>query len=238
MENLKSNNIILGLILGLSLILSTLLLGNSFINVREMDRTVTVKGLSEKEVKADIAIWPLKFSTGENDLTLLYQNLESKTQRIKSFLKKMGFEDQEITINAPSIHDKLTARYGGQQNYKFRYTADRVLSVYSSKIDLIIKSQQKLVELVSSGIAISASDYDTKPQYLFNGLNNLKPQMIEEATKKAREVAIKFAEDSGSQLGKIKKARQGQFSIVDRDSNTPQIKKVRVVSTVEYYLAD
>lgn len=96
----------------------------------------------------------------------------------------------------------------------------------------------KLVDLGKKGIVIAAQNYDSRTEYIFTGLNNIKPEMVEEATILAREVAEKFAKDSNSKLGKIKKARQGQFSIQNRDSNTPYIKKVRVVSTLEYYLSD
>ena len=97
---------------------------------------------------------------------------------------------------------------------------------------------KKVVELVKEGIAISGQDYKNKTEFLFTDLNKIKPAMIEEATKNAREVARKFAKDSGSRLGKIKNASQGQFSINDRDTSTQYIKKVRVVSTIKYYLSD
>ena len=97
---------------------------------------------------------------------------------------------------------------------------------------------KNLVELGKQGIAISGQDYNAKTEFLFTKLNEIKPEMVEEATKNAREVAERFAKDSKSRLGKIKRAKQGQFSIKDRDRNTPYIKKVRIVSTVEYYLSD
>ena len=96
----------------------------------------------------------------------------------------------------------------------------------------------QLSELGKQGIVLTGNNYAAQPEYLFTRLNSIKPQMIEEATRKAREVAEKFAQDSDSTLGKIRKARQGQFSISSRDNNNPQIKKVRVVSTIEYYLSD
>jgi hypothetical protein len=96
----------------------------------------------------------------------------------------------------------------------------------------------KLVELGKQGIAISGENYESKTVFLFTKLNDIKPVMIEEATKNARTVAEKFAQDSKSKLGRIRSASQGQFSIDDRDSNTPFIKKVRVVSTIQYYLSD
>jgi hypothetical protein len=96
----------------------------------------------------------------------------------------------------------------------------------------------RLSELGKQGIVLSGGDYQSQPEYLFTRLNEVKPEMIEEATRQAREVAQKFAADSQSTLGRIRHASQGQFSIADRDRNNPHIKKVRVVSTVEYYLSD
>ena len=94
----------------------------------------------------------------------------------------------------------------------------------------------RMGELLKQGIAISANDYDTRVQYEFTSLNKIKPQMIEEATKNAREAAEKFAKDSDSKLGKIKNASQGLFTIEDRDPSTPYIKKVRVVTSVDFFL--
>ena len=105
-------------------------------------------------------------------------------------------------------------------------------------MDLIRKLISSQGELLKQGVAITSGDYRYNVQYEYTGLNKIKPQMIEEATKNARQAAEKFAEDSDSKLGKIRKANQGQFSITDRDANTPYIKKVRVVTTIDYSLED
>ena len=120
----------------------------------------------------------------------------------------------------------------------FRYAATAVVTLYTGKVEAVRSAMAKLVELGKQGIAISGQDYQTRTEFLFTELNSIKPAMIEEATRNARQVAEKFAQDSNSRLGKIRRAQQGQFSISDRDSNTPYIKKVRVVSTLEYYLSD
>ncbi|WP_244927302.1 SIMPL domain-containing protein [Rheinheimera mesophila] len=137
----------------------------------------------------------------------------------------------------PQIVDRQAGFYDPNAN-QLRYTASSTVTVYSSNVDLVHQAMAKLLELSKTGIAIAGQDYDSKPEFIFSGLNELKPDMIEEATRNAREVATKFAADSDSKLGKIKMASQGQFSITDRDSNTPYIKKVRVVATVDYYLSD
>jgi hypothetical protein len=230
--------IILGAFLCLGLIVLGYLISSSVIGIKALDRTVTVKGLSEREVPANRAIWPIKFSEADNDLSHLYSVIQQKTELVVAFLKKNGFEDNEISILAPAILDRQAQGYVDPNKVKFRYTASSTITVYTTKVDSIRETMKKLVELGKQGIAIGGQDYQTRTEYLFTELNRIKPEMIEAATKKAREVAEKFAKDSNSRLGKIKRARQGQFSITNRDSNTPYIKKVRIVSTLEYYLSD
>jgi len=204
---------------------------------KQYDRSVTVKGLSQKEFKADIVLWPIKFVTLDSDLVKLNNRVDEYTNLILDFLEKNGIKKDEITIQAPSITDKLANDYSNK-NFQYRYVANRVINIYSKDVDKIRENISKLTSLINKGIVFRFNDYDTRVEYIFTKLNEVKPQMIEESTKKAREVAIKFAKDSNSKLGKIKKARQGQFSISNRDKNTPYIKKVRVVSTIEYYLSD
>jgi hypothetical protein len=238
MEGTAKNSFILGLFLFAGLAVLGYQLGSSAIKFKEYERTVSVKGLSEKELPADVAIWPIQFTSADNDLSALYNTLERDTRRILAFLKTNGFTDAEITVSAPAITDKLAQQYGGNLKIEIRYTATQTVTVYSKKIDAVRATMNKLVELGKGGIVFSGGNYGLKTEFMFTGLNEVKPEMIEEATRKAREVAEKFAKDSRSSLGKIKRASQGQFSITDRDKNTPHIKKVRVVSTVEYYLSD
>ena len=229
---------ILGAFLCVGLIILGYLLSSGAVRFKGMDRTVTVKGLAEREVPANIAIWPIKFDEANNDLNQLYSEIQTKSELIIEFLKKNGFSNDEISIAQPSILDKQAQGYGDTSKIKFRFTASTTITVYTEKVSNVMESMKKVVELGKHGIAISGQDYQNKSEFLFTDLNRIKPEMIEEATKNAREVAIKFARDSNSKLGKIKKAWQGQFSIENRDSSTLHIKKVRVVSTIEYYLSD
>lgn len=224
-------------ILAAGMVAGSAILASSLIEFRAMERVVQVKGLSEREVAADSVIWPIKFNDVDNNLTTLVANLERKNEQIQAFLKLQGFSQKEITIAVPQIVDRQAGYYDPNAN-QMRYTASSTVTVYSSNVDLVHQAMAKLLELSKTGIAIAGQDYDSKPEFIFSGLNELKPDMIEEATRNAREVATKFAADSDSKLGKIKTASQGQFSITDRDSNTPYIKKVRVVATVDYYLSD
>ncbi|MGX6592017.1 SIMPL domain-containing protein [Cetobacterium ceti] len=229
-----------GLILGVSIFLglSSLgyLLGNSYLKGKELNRVVSVKGLAEKEVKANIVLWPIDFRVTGNNLERIYDSLEKDNNKIIGFLESKGITKDEITVSAPKIEDK--ALYGDMNKMEFRYIANGTITVYSTKVDLVYKLTNEIGELVKENIALNTNQYGSYVDYIYTGLNSIKPSMIETATKNAREVAEKFAKDSNSTLGKIKNANQGQFIIENRDQHNPQIKKVRVVSTVEYYLTD
>ncbi|WP_064435786.1 MULTISPECIES: SIMPL domain-containing protein [Pseudoalteromonas] len=238
MNKSQSNSLtVAAAVLAVGLLGLGLILKSAAIDVKNMERTVTVKGLAEIEVAADTVIWPLQFSDADNDLEKLVARIEQKNDAVIAFLKLHGFDDDEISRGAQSIVDKQAREYGAE-NQQFRYIARASVTVYSSQPDKVKNALAKVGQLAKQGIAIVQDSYDTRIEYLFTGLNDVKPAMVQEATEKAREVAIKFAKDSQSKLGKIKTARQGQFSISNRDSNTPQLKKVRVVTSVEYYLSD
>lgn len=230
--------VLLGTLLCVGLATMGLLLSEGIIKFRDMERVVSVKGLSERDMPADVAIWPIRFTEVSNDLSELYGSLESKNDKVNNFLRQQGFKVDEISVSVPAIQDRQAQGFSEEQVRNGRYAGTSTLTVYSNDIEMVRKAMSNLAQLGQNGIAISGQDYDVKTQFLFTKLNDIKPAMIEEATRNAREVAEKFAHDSGSKLGKIKRASQGQFSIDDRDSNTPYIKNVRIVSTVEYYLVD
>ena len=201
------------------------------------DRVVTVKGLAEMEVPANKVTWPLMYKEVGNDLSTLYNKISNTNKTIVDFLKQKGITEEEISINAPEIIDMQAERYVGE-NKTYRYNVTTVITVTSNKVDLVRDLISEQGELLKQGIAITGGDYRYNIQYDYTSLNEIKPQMIEEATKNAREAAQKFAKDSDSELGKIKRATQGQFSIDNRDANTPYIKRIRVVTTIEYSLED
>ena len=205
----------------------------SFVN---RDRIVTVKGLAEREVKADRVIWPVGYRELGNDLQDVYKQIEVRQNQVLTFLKKAGLTDAEISVTAPKVSDAQAEGYGSQEK-KFRYNMVQSITVTTDKVDLVLDLMKRQSELLKDGVAL-ANDYSWQTSYQFTGLNTIKPAMIEEATKNARTAAEKFAGDSGSTLGKIRRANQGQFSISDRDGFTPYLKNVRVVTTVEYFLKD
>lgn len=212
--------------------------GNAILAAKKLERTVTVKGLAEREVPANQAIWPIRYTVASNDLADLTSQLERSTQLILNFLERHGFKEDEISVTAPSITDKRAQSYGDASREAFRFVAAHVVTVFTERVDAVRTTRESLLDLSRQGVAVTSDDYQARVEYLYTNLNEIKPVMIEEATRAAREVAEKFAQDSRSKLGKIRQANQGQFSISDRDSNTPHIKNVRVVSTLEYYLVD
>ena len=205
----------------------------SFVN---RDRIVTVKGLSERQVKADRVIWPVGFRELGDDLQDVYGRIEKRKDQVVAFLKEAGLTDAEIEVASPQVTDAQAAMYANQKS-RYRYSMTQTVTVSSDKVDLVRDLLVRQSDLIKAGVTL-VGDYSWRTSFQFTGLNTVKPAMIEEATKNARASAEKFAQDSGSSLGKIRRANQGQFSITDRDSNTPYIKSVRVVTTVEYFLKD
>lgn len=228
---------ILGLTVGVGLLLLGIQIKRGFNDVSENRRTVTVRGLSEQEVYANNVTWPIVSKEVGNDLASIYDNLEATNKIILKFLKDNGISDDEISINAPQVLDLQADRYNSGTS-PFRYNVTNVIVVTSSKVEEVNALVKRQVELLKQGVAIVAGDYQYQIQYEYTNLNSIKPEMIAEATKNARDAAQKFAEDSESKLGKIKSASQGQFSIEDRDQYTPYIKHIRVVNYVEYFLDD
>ncbi|MFT7405657.1 SIMPL domain-containing protein [Zhongshania sp.] len=180
----------------------------------------------------------MQFTEANNDLPKIYVLVDERIVTIRSFLLDDGFSSDEISFSAPAITDKSAQQYGNNVGSPFRYSAEQTVTVYSENIDKVREVSRQLSDLGKKGIAFNGNHYQAQTEYFFTKLNQVKPAMIEEATRQARAVAEKFAEDSERMLGKIKRASQGESSISDRDKDNPHIKKVRVVSTVEYYLYD
>lgn len=207
---------------------------NSF---AQRDRAVAVRGLAEREVKANKVTWPIVCKEVGNELPAIYDRINATNEAIVAFLTTNGLSKEEISINAPEIVDLQAERYSSNDR-PFRYNVTSVITVTSSQVDKVNELISRQAELLKQGIAITAGDYNYRTIYEYTDLNTIKPEMIAEATQNAREAADKFAADSHSDLGQIKSASQGQFSIEDRDPYTPYIKNVIVVTYVNYYLED
>jgi len=226
----------MAVLIGLAMVASSWIIAGGFGQIAKPDRTVTVRGLAEREVNADLAVWSLRFELGGNDTEAVHKDIQEKTAVIQAFLKKYGLDETDYTIRSPEITDTSLNLYATDKP-AFRYFASETIFIRSSKIDKIKQASVQLIELTSQGIVLAA-DYDTKPAYEFIGLNAIKPEMIGEATQNARSAASKFASDSGSSVGKIKNATQGYFSIDKAAPGLDDKKKIRVVTTVEYILND
>lgn len=202
-------------------------------NIAFRDREVTVKGLAEREVPADLVTWPITYSVAGDDLSALYDQVSANNDKIINFLTSNGIKREDISVNPPDTYNAQSNQYRSG-NFNYNYSINCTVTVTTKMVEKVRELLNRQSELLKQGIAFSNSYIS----YQFTGLNKIKPEMIGEATKAAREAAVQFAADSDSKVGKIKHANQGQFSIEDSDSSTPYIKKVRVVSTIVYYLKD
>ena len=226
-----------GLLIGVGLLLLGLCMKSGIDDFAHRDRIVTVRGLAQRDIPANKVTWPIVSKLTGDDLKSLYTQVQSIDSAITTFLKTNGITDAEISVNPPAVTDLKADQYNAA-NAPYHYSVTAVVTVTSSRVELVRKLINRQTELMAQGIAITAGDYNYPTLYEYTDLNTIKPAMIAEATQNARKAADKFAEDSHSKLGKITTASQGQFSIDDRDQYTPQIKTVRVVSTIEYYLKD
>ncbi len=213
-------------VLALAVVIFSIMFFLSAKNFSTQGTYVEVKGLSERIVKADTAIWSLNFEVRSNDIDSLYAKIEKDTSTIKSFLKEKGFEDSEINVAPVNIY---------QDTYKealFRYNSNIQLSVYTKKVDLVRSSSQDTLLLVKKGVTLNQNYIN----FEFSDLNSIKPEMLTEAISKARLSADQFVNDSGSKISKISRGDQGVFSITEKDPGSPEYKKVRVVSTLRFLL--
>lgn len=197
------------------------------------DRVVTVRGLAERTVEADYVTWPMNYAVAGDDLARLYNEMQTNNDIVVKFLTDNGIERDEISVNPPDLYNAAGNVYGGDRA-RYQYNLNVTITVATKKVAKVRELITRQSELLKKGVAVSNNYIN----YQFTGLNSVKPEMIAEATKNARVAADQFASDSSSKVGKIKTATQGQFSISDADSSTPQLKNVRVVSTIVYYLED
>ena len=233
----NNKSVIVAIIIAIGLFLLGNRIASGLENALGDERTVSVRGLSERIVPADKVMWPLVYKKIGNDLEALASQVNNKNKIIIDYLKAKGISDDEISVSPPEIIDLQAERYVNQ-NIPYRYNLRTIITVSSKQVDLVRNLINEQGELLDKGIAIVSGEYDAQIDYQFTGLNELKPDMIAEATRNARQAAEQFASDSDSKLGKIKTASQGQFSITSRDQYTPYLKNVRVVTSVVYYLED
>ncbi len=236
---MKNNYWLPALLLATSVALAGLFIANMHKLGKKYDRHVQVKGLSEREVAADLAVWPMTIALAGNDLQSLEHKIEFQNKEVYNFFVQQGFSDTEITRGVLNITDAYANLYGSPgQRPEYRYQGNSEFTVRTTDIAKLQKALIASPDLLSKGILLGSKNSWRPIEYLFTRLNDIKPAMIEEATHNAREVAERFARDSQSEVGDILIARQGLFTIEDRDQSTPQVKTVRVVSTIDFQLVD
>lgn len=232
-------------VLGAGMVIGGLLVGNGFARGRAADRFVEVKGVSEREARADLALWPLRIVASGNDLGAVQATLSRNTEQIRTFLRRHGVDTAGVEIQNLEVTDAFANVYAGENRGPVRYVVNQTVMVRTADVDVVVRASERVGELVSAGVVLSSGGMgygSSGPTYLFTRLNDLKPDMIREATASAREAATQFAADSRSRLGGIRQANQGVFVILPRDQvqgvseGAQPLKTIRVVTTVQYYL--
>jgi hypothetical protein len=232
----RISSAILGGAVAIGLALGGYFIGQGLLKARSSERFVTVKGLAEREVKADLAIWPLVFAVTADDLVTLQARADDSARKIRAFLER-DFREEPVSVSAPRVQDREAQGVMRERANLSRYVAEVTVTLRTSQVDAVKAALERSGELVKQGVAI-VQNYEARTDYLFTQLDKLKPEMIATATKDARHAAEQFASDSGSKVGAIRHAQQGYFTIEDRDRFSPEFKKIRVVTTVEFFLLD
>lgn len=223
------------LVIGVAIVLAGYLLKNGLQSFAEKDQYVSVRGLATREVNADFVNWPIVVKLTGNNLSALNQQIAACTSKVETWLKGNGINEADISQGVPKLTDRKANTYDAG-NVSERYLIVGIVTVSTKQVDKVRALLPRIGELVAQDVPVAADDYEHNISYDFLGLNDIKPAMIEEATKNARIAAEKFAQDSGSRLGSLRSARQGLFEIHNRDEFTPYIKTVRVVTNVDYNL--
>lgn len=240
-----------GLLIAMGLVLGGWALGSQIKAVRLADRYVTVKGLVERKVKSDLAVWPITYKEAGDDLTTLHAKIEANKNVILQFLDQQGIQSSEIELGVVGVVDTQANEFGNGGRAPHRYIVEQQITVRTARVDQVAAAAQKTIQLLQKGIALNGNNNPGQGlSYKFTGLNSIKPDMITEATRNARAAADRFASDSGSHVGAIRQANQGVFTIMAADqasepneeganvfaADSSMMKTVRVVTTVQYYL--
>ena len=227
-------------VLGLSLIIGLAVfgfqVGRAVKMGREFDRYLSVKGLSEREVKATLVIWPIRFSVTASDLVALKSAMEANRSLVLAFLTQHGIDTNEVTLGLPVVQDREDERIQFNRPALTRYRGTVPMVVRSANVDVVKKAIQSADALLDKGVSLAGTEAGDRTEFIFKAVNEVKPEMIREATASARAAAEKFAQDSKSKVGRIRKATQGALEIEDRDAASPEKKVLRVVTTVDFFL--
>lgn len=216
------------------------LVGRGMVAMRTVDRSVEVRGLAERDVRADLAVWPIRFVVTGNDLAAAQAQIRSAEETIRGFLKSGGLPEDAVSVQGFDVTDALAQVYRSGP-VESRFVVMETLLVRTQDVDRVAALQQRAGELAAAGVALTS---ESAPAFVFTKLNEIKPEMIAEATRAARSAADEFAQDAATRIGGIRRGSQGLFQILPRD-DVPGLaperqieKKLRVVSTIEFYLID
>jgi hypothetical protein len=238
MSDHRSRSILAALLVGLGLLGAGWFAAQGMARLKTADRYVTVKGSAEQVVDADLVVWPLPHSVGGNDLADVQSKLDANTQVIRAFFAQAGFKPAEIVVSPPRLEDRW-AWASGDNKPPERYRYSTTVILRTSDVARALTALRGSGQLVARGVMLGSADGGMGgPDFEYTKLNAIKPALIAEATANARQSAEQFAKDSGARIGGIRTANQGVVDISDRDQGSPQVKKVRVVTTVEYFLKD
>lgn len=245
---MNNNKILIAIAIVIGLALNGIFIGRAIQRFKKEDRFISVKGFSEREVKANLAVWTIKTRITTNDISEGSKQVENDKQKIMEFLRQKGIGENEIFQQDLKVVDKMAREYGDDNVGNYRYIIENSMQVRSENVDNVQRVKRMTDELLKIGVVISnINEYQPSVQYLYTKLNDIKPEMLSEATQNARKAALEFTRESKVGLGEMKKASQGLFTIVDRDdfvagqtgegygNNVNDIwKKVRVVVNIEY----
>jgi len=236
MSGRTSGTLLAALLLAAGLAVAGWFAAQGMAKLRTADRFVTVKGSAEKIVDADLVVWPLSQTVGGDQLEAVQAQLEANTATIRQFLASAGFKGEEIVVSPPRLEDRWAYSYGDNRPPE-RYRYSNTVTLRTSRVKEALVALRRSGEIVAKGVMLNTEE-GGGPEFEYTRLNEIKPALIAEATANARKSAEQFAKDSGARLGGIRSANQGVVSITDRDRGSPQVKTVRVVTTVEYFLKD
>ena len=240
------NLIILSIAIIIGVTFASIVLGRALQRFRTEDRYISVKGFSEREVKSDLVVWTIKTRIANDNLSEGSKAIEDAKNKVVDFLLRNNIKQDEIIQKDLIVNDKKAQEYGGQTGESYRFIIDKIIQVRSADVDNIQKVSRMTDELLQAGVVISnRNEYEGSVKFFFTKLNEIKPDMLSEATRNAKEAAIQFTKESDTKLGDLRKATQGLFTIIDRDnflsgqtnygmSGSDLYKNVRVVVNVDY----
>ncbi len=240
---MNENSVVRSVLVAAAIILAGWLMARGLVQFRVGDRTVSVKGVAERTVKADVALWPLRLVVADNDLGLAQRRVQADRRTVMQFLSRYGIDSAHVELQGLSATDTRANPYGPERPAATRYVVNLTLMVRTGDVDRLSTAAQGVSELLAAGVVFSSGEYGASgPIYLFTRLNDLKPEMLAEANANAMKAAEEFARSSRARVGEIRRASQGVFEILARDpapgiQQESQVQKtLRVVTTVEYGL--